>query len=583
MAETRPDGSFSPRGTHLNRLKLIGFGLPLACLVLLELFDYFLVTEDPVMRAEHFALAAVGALGVVLFALLMFRLIEQSEARVMRQNRELAAINAVTTAVQGELAVEQIIDAALEVVIERTGATEASVVVFPRDRAREVGLERKVVGTHRVPVSNAARSTPHLVDIPLAHSAEAVGRMRLHLPAGSADPDLLTSSTLGNIGHQLASSIEIGQLVADLQRRRLEGHGLYDVLLRISNNKPLTETLEALVRHARDLLGAQGAELCLSPASAALLEPTVDSARTWESGGLCITAPSIGDAHGRNVTQDAPDERSTIRIALSNPEQAIGELSVFRGASAPFNAREFGFLHSLSELAVIAVSSARMREKERQGTILAERERIAREMHDSLAQVLGVIHLQLRHLRGKVSQVDGAILAASLAELADTAEEAYRDVREAILGLRESSRAERGLFDSLRAYLERFEHQSGVSTVLVTDFEREPRLSPQAEIHIIRVIQEALTNVRKHAEASSAVVRVACVAGTVEFRIEDDGKGFDVAQAALDEGGFGLHAMRERMTLIGGTLKVESEPGRGTNVVARVPALVPEEAHGVGV
>jgi signal transduction histidine kinase len=588
MATSKPGTAASARATDLGRLKWVGVGLPLACLLVIELFDYFVLEEDPIQRAEHFAIVTIAAVGVVIFALLMFRLIERTERQVVRQNRELTAINAVTTAIQGELAVEQIIDAALEVVVERTGATEASVVVFPRDGARDSSLQRRVVRAQHAPVMGAGEGMPHLIDIPLSHGGAVVGRMRLHLPQGSADPDLLTSATLGNIGHQLAGSIQIGQLVADLQRRKLEGHGLLDVLLRISNNKPLTETLEAVARHARDLLGAETAELCLTPASAALLEqPASATARPGEGGGVCIVCPPAagetavvrdGTAH-----QEPTDEVSSLRITLVSPDQVLGELTVTRHPDAPFSPREFGFLRSLSELAVIAIGSARMRERERQGTILAERERIAREMHDSLAQVLGLIHLQLRALRGKVAQMEPAVLAGSLTELADIADEAYRDVRETILGLRVSSHEERGLFDMLRAYLERYEHQSRIRTTLETDFDEEPRLPPQAEIHIIRVIQEALTNVRKHAHATRAVVHVEVSDGQVEFSIEDDGTGFDLSQAALDDGGFGLHAMRERMTLVGGTLTVKSQPGKGTRVTARVAGLAPDEVHSVPV
>jgi two-component system nitrate/nitrite sensor histidine kinase NarX len=109
---------------------------------------------------------------------------------------------------------------------------------------------------------------------------------------------------------------------------------------------------------------------------------------------------------------------------------------------------------------------------------------------------------------------------------------------------------------------------------LVPDFEAEPRLSPRAEVQVIRVIQEALTNVRKHAAASATVVRVTSDDGFVTFRIEDDGRGFDPARRLLDrDPGFGLHSMRERMESIGGTLAVEAAPGRGTTVIAQVPAL----------
>lgn len=263
-----------------------------------------------------------------------------------------------------------------------------------------------------------------------------------------------------------------------------------------------------------------------------------------------------------------------MHVALTSPGVVLGELWLTRHEGAPFTNRDRGFLQTLGELAAIAIESARMRESEHQGAILAERERIAREMHDSLAQVLGVVHFRLRALRTSVEHLEAPGVAIGLSELADLAEEAYRDVREAILGLRESSRAERGLFDSLRAYLEKFGHQSGIAATLETEFEDEPRLSPRAEVQIIRVIQEALTNIRKHAGASGAVVRVSCEEGSVSFRIEDDGRGFDPARTLLDrDSRFGLQTMRERMELIGGTLTIDSAPGRGTRLVARVPGV----------
>ena len=163
---------------------------------------------------------------------------------------------------------------------------------------------------------------------------------------------------------------------------------------------------------------------------------------------------------------------------------------------------------------------------------------------------------------------------ASLDELTSVALDAYRDVREAILGLRELSRAGRSLFENLRAYVERYQHQAGVETVFTTDFDEPPQLSPQAEIHVIRVIQESLTNVRKHAGAKRALVHASIDDGMAVFCVDDDGRGFDVGHTVFNrDGGFGLEAMRERMELIGGTLSIDSAPGRGTRIVARVPVV----------
>jgi signal transduction histidine kinase len=239
------------------------------------------------------------------------------------------------------------------------------------------------------------------------------------------------------------------------------------------------------------------------------------------------------------------------------------------------------FLFLLIAVAVIGFSfvmfhlieraQARTRESERRAAILAERERIARELHDSLAQVLGATHLRLRALGASGELREEGAMAAQLEELADICEEGYRDVRGAILELHESSRSDRGLLDGLRSYLDRYTRQCGVATSLETDLEGELALSPHSEIQIVRVVQEALANVRKHSGAAAATVRVTQADGKVTFEVEDDGCGFDSAEALVERDGFGLHSMRGRVELIGGTLLTESVSGRGTRIVAAVP------------
>ena len=227
---------------------------------------------------------------------------------------------------------------------------------------------------------------------------------------------------------------------------------------------------------------------------------------------------------------------------------------------------------TLSGLAAIAITSAQMRESGRQRAVLAERERIAREMHDSLAQVLGVTHLRLRALVTREQATGSRVIAVELAELADICGEAYQDVREAILGLRESSRTERGLLDSLRAYLAKYSQQCDIETSLESNLDHELALSPRCEVQVIRVIQEALTNVRKHSGARSAVVQISESASTTTFVVEDDGHGFDQGGALFgDRDGYGLFTMRERMALLNGSLTIDSAPGRGTRVIAGVP------------
>jgi two-component system nitrate/nitrite sensor histidine kinase NarX len=565
----------------LGRLKVISVVVPITFVVVGELFRFLVIESDEVHRAEHVALAAVLIVAVLIFSAVMFMLIERAQRAVVRQNRELAAVNAVSTAVQGELGVEEVIDAALESVISSTGARTATVTVFPREHGPrgEGTIERRVTrGEHATEIPALGAAVPHLIDIPLSVGPAVVGRMRLHMPPDADAPDVLESATLANIGHQLACSIQMTSLISDLQRRRLEGHAFYDILLQVSNQHPIADVLAAVVRHARELLQSDEAVLCLSRAASEHLDADGIGPAFYPlaDGTLCLcTEPDrFANLQERPLVcpvRTSPDLVSTLEVRIESGDGPLGDLMVGRRDDKPYTTRDRGFLLSLASLASIAIVGERQRENERQHAILAERERIAREMHDSLAQVLGATHLRLRAIAAREEVAAQPALDRELADLADIQEEAYRDVREALLGLREASRAHRGLVESLRAYLVKYSHQSGVAAALDTDLEAEPPLSPRAEVQVIRVIQEALTNVRKHSGAKNAIVHIAADADATTIVIEDDGRGFDLGGTLLDRDGFGLHSMRERMELIGGTLSIDSAPGRGTRVIARVP------------
>ena len=212
-------------------------------------------------------------------------------------------------------------------------------------------------------------------------------------------------------------------------------------------------------------------------------------------------------------------------------------------------------------------------EAERQSAALVERDRIAREMHDSLAQVLAVAHLRLRALETRPSVAGDERVRAEVADLATLCREAQRDVREAILGLKDAHHPERSLLEHLDAFVSAFSRTSGIRTSLHTDT-GSLNLSPAAEVQVIRVVQEALANIRKHAGAAHAAVRVTTRDGLTEFIVEDDGVGFDPGHPRGSHG-FGLVTMRERTESAGGTLRLDAAPGRGTRVVVTLPDAVP--------
>jgi two-component system nitrate/nitrite sensor histidine kinase NarX len=169
-------------------------------------------------------------------------------------------------------------------------------------------------------------------------------------------------------------------------------------------------------------------------------------------------------------------------------------------------------------------------------------------------------------------------MADELSGLADTADEAYRDVREAILGLRETVREDDGIEGSLGEYLRKYSRQTGIAASLHVEGDTRRALSPRSEVQLLRVVQEALTNTRKHAAASRVAVRIDCTGGGTTLVIEDDGAGFDPGSVASTmEGGFGLASMRERVDAIGGRLDLYAAPSEGTRIVVR---LDPEDTVG---
>jgi two-component system nitrate/nitrite sensor histidine kinase NarX len=258
---------------------------------------------------------------------------------------------------------------------------------------------------------------------------------------------------------------------------------------------------------------------------------------------------------------------------MRGPDGHLGELCVARLTGSDFTSAERELLAALADMAAIAVRTSRLHDAEEQYTILAERDRIARELHDSLAQVLGVIHLRLRAVEPLAAGTGSTELIRELDELAEVSDEAYRDVREAILGLRETIGSDDGLEGSLREYLHKYGRQTGIQATLVCHGPTKGALPPRTEVQLLRVVQEALTNVRKHAAAHRVVVRLDCGAAVPSLEVEDDGSGFDPALVTASlEGGFGLASMRERVQQIGGTLDVHTAPGKGTRIVVRLDA-----------
>ena len=203
---------------------------------------------------------------------------------------------------------------------------------------------------------------------------------------------------------------------------------------------------------------------------------------------------------------------------------------------------------------------------------LTERERLARELHDSLGQSLAAIHIQTETAVILLDQGRIAQTSQTLAQLSETTLTAQTDVREYLLGVKIIA-AKQDFFTTIREYEQQFSltYDIPIKLVIPADLEKET-LSPTLEIQLFRIIQEALTNVRKHATASAIeiVFSQSTAPPQIKITITDDGKGFDPL-LLTDAHRYGLYAMKSRAEAINGIWMVESTLGQGTEITVLIP------------
>ncbi len=218
---------------------------------------------------------------------------------------------------------------------------------------------------------------------------------------------------------------------------------------------------------------------------------------------------------------------------------------------------------------------------QRRGRLLAtvikaqeeERRRVAREIHDGPAQSLANLVLRLEVCE-KLMESDLERARSEVENLKKQLRDSLQEVRRIIFDLRPLALDDLGLIPALRAYLDGIGQRTGLQ-VAMRVLGEERRLPSPLEVTLFRLVQEAVSNVWKHARAATVSVKVEFLPDRVNAIVEDDGLGFDVAAAGQDDRHFGLAGMRERVALVDGSLEIESQPGRGTRVSFVIP--VPRE------
>ena len=237
-----------------------------------------------------------------------------------------------------------------------------------------------------------------------------------------------------------------------------------------------------------------------------------------------------------------------------------------------FRGLEVGRLLLLRDMTEQKRIQAQILEQQRALSMLHEREQLARELHDNLGQVFAFVNVQGQAIHRLLRRGDLSTADEYVRRLLEVAREADVDIRESIIGLRVTI-SEHGFLPTLTQYLARYEKNYGIQIRLEgSEPFTDEAFEPLVEVHLLRILQEALTNVRKHAKAHCVQISFALEDDWARITIHDDGRGFNPGMSSIGlEEHVGLRVMRERAEEVGGSLSLQSASGQGTELVVHVP------------
>jgi signal transduction histidine kinase len=245
-----------------------------------------------------------------------------------------------------------------------------------------------------------------------------------------------------------------------------------------------------------------------------------------------------------------------------------------KAEGAEFTEEDEQSLVRFATTAALAIDNSHLHLRLNDLAVAEERLRIAHEMHDGLAQVLAYVNTKAQAVKEYLRTGRTEDATRHLDQLAAAAREVYADVRESIIGLRSAAAPGLSVAEALQDFVNTWQAHAGVDCRLAVS--GEPRLTPNAQLQVLRIVQESLANVRKHAGARRVDVTLEQSETRLRVTVQDDGAGFTPGELGRSElPRFGLSTMRERAGTLGGTFLLESSPGAGTRVIVELPTQPP--------
>jgi two-component system nitrate/nitrite sensor histidine kinase NarX len=260
------------------------------------------------------------------------------------------------------------------------------------------------------------------------------------------------------------------------------------------------------------------------------------------------------------------DYRRALIVPLRSGNRTVGTLTLLQKGETAVSPEQVRFVGCLGNQLGVAVENAHFQAEIERLAILEERGRIARDLHDSLAQTLSWLHLKMDVLTQSLDGGDMPKIRQEASDVQQVVGQACLEVRESIDDLRQAPG--NGLAEAVSTQVDEFSRLNGQNVNLVVS--DTCCLSSEAETEAAFILQEALTNIRKHASAQRVDIHIQRQNGHIKLSVRDNGQGFD-PQDVQEESQFGLQIMRERAARVGGTLQVHTTPGSGTQIIATFP------------
>lgn len=378
---------------------------------------------------------------------------------------------------------------------------------------------------------------------------------------------------------------------AELEEKRERLEALYDVTALVARAGTLDELAQGFAQRIQRVARADGVALRWSGEAgqrylmlaANGLPAALSDAEQCLPAGSCHCGAYPAAAPGLRVIPISAARpaalghcaqagfATVVSLPVRLHERTMGEVDLFFHASIELAEAERSLLEALAAHLAGAMENLRLNALGKEAAVSQERTFIARELHDSIAQSLAFLKIQVQLMRDALDAGDAPQVREVLGEIDTGVRESYGDVRELLMHFRTRTNAE-DIEPALHSTLRKFEHHSGLKTTLTMQGQGLP-LAPDVQVQVLHIVQEALSNVRKHARATRVWLDVVQQPAW-RFEVRDDGAGFTAADERC-ETHVGLRIMAERAERIGARIELLSTPQRGSSVILELPAAAP--------